>query len=139
VAQTILSVLPKPRRFDPITADFTYIRWLGNRKGIEERTKTWDKTIVDRTSELQEWVKYGYLVQKRVVCVPDDSAGRGITIYAYAHDPTRIAIPSDQRESRGHHYAGHAPAAVEQFLEMWEKVEPPSKRPTTTGKQTLFG
>jgi len=115
--------MPRPaewfKRFDPIAADFTHIRWLGDRKGIEEKTKTWDKTIVDRTSELQEWVKYCYLVQKRVVCVPDDSAGRGITIYAYPHDPTRIAIPSDQRESRGHHFAGHAPATVSQFLELW--------------------
>jgi len=33
---------------DLITADFTYVRWLGNRKGIEEKTKTWDKVIVDR-------------------------------------------------------------------------------------------
>jgi hypothetical protein len=97
--------MPRPaewfKRFDPITADFTYIRWLGDRKGIEEKTKTWDKTIVDRTSELQEWVEYCYLVQKRVVCAPDDPAGRGITIYAYAHDPMRIVIPSDQREPRG--------------------------------------
>src|ERR1700733_9189789 len=30
--------------FDPITTDWTYIRWLGDRKGIEEITKTWNKT-----------------------------------------------------------------------------------------------
>ena len=42
-------------RFDPITADFTYVRWLGDRKGIEEQTKTWDKVIVDRRHELTEW------------------------------------------------------------------------------------
>jgi uncharacterized protein YecE (DUF72 family) len=39
--------MPRPaqwfEKFDPITADFTYVRWLGDRKGIEERTKTWDK------------------------------------------------------------------------------------------------
>ena len=34
------SWMPRPaelfERFDPITADFTYIRWLGDRKGIEK-------------------------------------------------------------------------------------------------------
>ena len=30
-------------RLDPITADFTYIRWLGDRRGIEEQTKVWDE------------------------------------------------------------------------------------------------
>jgi len=47
--------MPRPSQlfesFDPITADFTYIRWLGDRKGIEERTKMWDKVIVDRTPD----------------------------------------------------------------------------------------
>ena len=33
-------------RVDPITADFTYVRWLGDRKGIEEKTKTWNKIIM---------------------------------------------------------------------------------------------
>ena len=45
-------------RFDPITTDFTYVRWLGDRKGIEEKTKTWDKIIVNRTGDLGEWVTY---------------------------------------------------------------------------------
>jgi uncharacterized protein YecE (DUF72 family) len=39
-------------KFDPITADFTYIRLLRDRKGIEEQTKIWDKVIVDRSKEL---------------------------------------------------------------------------------------
>ena len=44
-------------KFDPITADFTYVRWLGDRKGIEEQTKVWDKVIVDRRQELSEWAE----------------------------------------------------------------------------------
>src|SRR5271169_5081931 len=44
------SWMPRPaqwfEKFDPITADFTYVRWLGDRKGIEEQTKSWDKVIV---------------------------------------------------------------------------------------------
>jgi uncharacterized protein YecE (DUF72 family) len=45
--------IPSELKFDPITADWTYIRWLGDRKSIEEQTMTWDKTIVDRTVELR--------------------------------------------------------------------------------------
>src|SRR6266704_5869248 len=53
------SWMPRPGRWfeklDPITADFTYVRWLGDRKSIEVQTKVWDKTIVDRSAELAEW------------------------------------------------------------------------------------
>jgi uncharacterized protein YecE (DUF72 family) len=47
---------PSELKFDPITADWTYIRWLGDRKAIEEQTVTWDKIVVDRTAELGSWV-----------------------------------------------------------------------------------
>lgn len=81
-------------RFDPITADFAYIRWLGDRKGIEEKTKTWDKSIVDRRRELSEWAR---------LCVP--IVRRGVVIFAYANN----------------HYAGHGPATVAQFLDIWNQ------------------
>jgi uncharacterized protein YecE (DUF72 family) len=87
--------LPRPvelvRRFDPITADFTYIRWLGDRKAIEEQTKSWDKTIVDRTAQLREWVNLVYKFN-----------GRGIVIFAYANN----------------HYAGHGPATIRLFQQL---------------------
>ena len=89
--------MPRPAewfaRFDPITAGFAYIRWLGDRKGIEEQTKTWDKTIVDRSGDLREWVDVVYKIN-----------GRGIPVFAYANN----------------HYAGHAPATVELFRELWK-------------------
>ena len=78
--------------FDPITTDWTYIRWLGDRKSIEQITKTWDRTVVDRTSKLSSWVDYCQQVQRR-----------GVTIFAYANN----------------HYGGHAPATVRQFRELW--------------------
>ena len=88
--------MPRPaellERLDPITADFTYIRWLGGRKGIEEQTKTWDKTIIDRRSDLREWANVCWKI-----------SGRGIPIFAYANN----------------HYAGHAPATVRLFEELW--------------------
>ena len=90
------SWMPRPaqwfEKFDPITADFTYVRWLGDRKGIEERTKVWDRTILDRGTELSEWVGILGKVAKRK-----------IQIYAYANN----------------HYAGHGPATVEAFRKLW--------------------
>jgi len=43
-------------QFDPLTADFAYIRWLGDRKEIEKLTRVWNSTIVDRTADLRSWV-----------------------------------------------------------------------------------
>ena len=86
------SWMPRPaqwfEKFDPITADFTYVRWLGDRKGIEEQTKVWDKVIVDRKADLTEWAEILGKVRKRK-----------IQIYAYANN----------------HYAGYGPATVEMF------------------------
>jgi len=86
--------LPSAYKFDPITTDWTYIRWLGDRKGIEKVTKTWDKVVVDRTSQLVSWVDFCYAIKKR-----------GITVFAYANN----------------HYQGHGPATVAEFLKLWEK------------------
>jgi len=54
-------------KFGPITADFTYIRLLGDRKGIEKQTKIWDKVIVDRSKELMSWVNVCQKTIKRGV------------------------------------------------------------------------
>jgi uncharacterized protein YecE (DUF72 family) len=86
--------LPAQMKFDYITADFTYVRLLGDRKGIEEKTKVWDKVIVNRSQELRNWVD---------VC--EQTVRRGVTTYVYVNN----------------HYAGHAPATVAQFLELWNK------------------
>ena len=40
--------MPRPKElenYDLMTADFAYIRWLGDRKGIEKLTTTWNQTI----------------------------------------------------------------------------------------------
>jgi uncharacterized protein YecE (DUF72 family) len=79
---------------DPLTADFTYIRWLGDRKGIEEQTKVWDKTIVNRRRELIEWVESIRKFNQR-----------SVDVFAFANN----------------HYAGHAPDTIRQFLELWKK------------------
>lgn len=60
LALTDTSFVPRPwerkEKFDLITADFAYVRWLGDRKGIEKVTKNWNKAIVDRSSDLKNWV-----------------------------------------------------------------------------------
>ena len=93
------SWMPRPKqqfaRLDPITADFAYVRWLGDRKGIELKTKIWDKIIVDRTAELSEWVD----VLKKV-------RERKIQILAFANN----------------HYAGYGPGTIEEFRKLWQRA-----------------
>jgi uncharacterized protein YecE (DUF72 family) len=109
--------MPRPtqwfEKLDPITADFTYVRWLGDRKGIEEQTKTWDKVIVDRSEDLAEWVEVLKTVHKRK-----------IQIYAYANN----------------HYAGYAPATVEMFQELWRRQvkEETRRAKSSSERSTLF-
>ena len=67
-------------KFDPITADFTYVRLLGDRKGIEQKTKVWDKVIVDRSRELMSSVNISQRTVRRGVlniCLCEQSL-RGI-------------------------------------------------------------
>ena len=91
--------MPRPaqwfEKLDPITADFTYVRWLGDRKGIEWQTKTWDKVIVDWSRDLAEWVEVLKTVHKRK-----------IQIFAFANN----------------HYAGYGPGTVELFWELWRRA-----------------
>ena len=82
-------------RFDPITADFAYVRWIGDRKGIEEKTKTWDRIIVNRTADLGDWVE----VLKKV-------HERKIQILAFANN----------------HYAGYGPGTIEEFRRLWRRA-----------------
>jgi uncharacterized protein YecE (DUF72 family) len=84
--------LPAGMAFDYLTADFTYVRLLGDRKGIEKQTKVWDKVIVDRKKELRSWVD---------VC--QSTVKRGASTFVYVNN----------------HYSGHAPKTVADFLSLW--------------------
>jgi uncharacterized protein YecE (DUF72 family) len=92
------SFVPRPwemkEQFDLVTADFLYVRWLGDRKGIEKQTKTWDKAIVDREGDLRNWVE----LLRRLVT---DKRVRKIVAYA------------------NNHYAGHGPSTVKLFWDLW--------------------
>jgi len=85
---------------DVVTADFTYIRWLGDRKGIEERTKHWDRIIIDREDEMETWIP----VIRRLL-------GRGIRVLGYFNN----------------HYAGFAPGSIELFYEVWSRLGPEAR------------
>lgn len=113
-AWTDYNRMPQPdetvRRVSPVTADFTYLRWLGDRYGIERLTKTWNRTIVDRTREIEKW---GGIVR--------DLRQRDLEVYGYVNN----------------HYAGHAPATVRSLL---DQIDPSLRRPLPRGdgQQTLF-
>jgi uncharacterized protein YecE (DUF72 family) len=84
--------MPRPhelwRKFggELLTAGAAYVRFLGERKRIEALTKSWDKTVIDRATELKE-----------ILPVLRDFLDRGIPVWAYFNN----------------HYSGHAPASIE--------------------------
>jgi uncharacterized protein YecE (DUF72 family) len=89
--------MPRPweQKLDLITTDFVYVRWLGDRKGIEQMTTTWDKTVVERDDDLRNWVELFRTIRSKT---PD------LKIYAYANN----------------HYQGHGPGTVKL---LWEKYK----------------
>jgi uncharacterized protein YecE (DUF72 family) len=92
------------RKFDPITTDWTYIRWLGDRKWIEGITVKFDKPVIDRTPQLMRWIDFCFKIRHR-----------GVTIYAYANN----------------HYTGFSPHTITQFRQLWkQKGHDPLPEPT---------
>ena len=89
--------MPRPQeimqKWDALTGEFAYIRLLGDRYAIEEQTKVWDKNIVDRNHELNEWAEVTNAVRERV------------PVYTYVNN----------------HFAGHAPQTVREYLQTLEK------------------
>lgn len=77
-----------------ITADFVYVRWLGDRHGIESITKVWDKTVLDRHEDLKNWVGlFRQFVRK------------DLKVFSYANN----------------HHAGNGPGTVRLFWELWNR------------------
>lgn len=86
--------MPRPGEVPDPPGEFAYVRWLGDRYKIEEQTQTWDRTIVDRETDLAEWVP---VVRKFL--------DEGKVVYAFANN----------------HYAGHAPATIELFRRLMSR------------------
>ncbi|MBI1941860.1 MAG: DUF72 domain-containing protein [Acidobacteria bacterium] len=82
-------------KFDLVTADFAYIRWLGDRKGIEEKTQHWDRILVDREREMEIWIPE---IRKLLA--------RRLRVYAYFNN----------------HYAGFAPGSITLFHQVLTRL-----------------
>jgi uncharacterized protein YecE (DUF72 family) len=93
IAMVLLDLLWMPR-LDVLTTDWAYVRFIGDRKGIEKNTKTWEKLVVDRSKEMAWWIPKirGFM-------------DRQVPTYAYFNN----------------HYAGNAPLSIELFLQQWEQ------------------
>jgi len=85
------------RQHDVVTADFVYIRWLGDRKAIEAITSKWDRLVVDRRQDTAAWVA---LIRELLA--------RQLPVYGFYNN----------------HYAGHSPSSIGLFYEIWQKGHP---------------
>ncbi len=83
------------KALDLLTADFAYVRFIGDRKGIEAKTNKWDRLIEDKSPEMAVWINE----LKKIV-------NKGVKTYAFFNN----------------HYAGFAPGSVKQFEDLWDKV-----------------
>jgi len=81
-------------RHEVVTADFVYIRWLGDRQAMETVTDTWDRLVVDRTQDTTLWVA---LIRQLLA--------RHLAVYGFYNN----------------HYAGHSPGSIALFYEIWER------------------
>jgi uncharacterized protein YecE (DUF72 family) len=88
------------RRLDFETADFAYVRLLGDRKEIEALTTTWEREVIDRQASLERWAA----LLARL-------AARGLLTYVFVNN----------------HYAGHAPATLRRLQALFaaRAGEPP--------------
>ncbi|MHC5009482.1 MAG: DUF72 domain-containing protein, partial [Planctomycetota bacterium] len=83
------------KKFDPVTADFAYVRLLGDRKAVEKHTKTWEREVIDHAPRLERWAS---LLARMM--------DRGVRSLVYVNN----------------HYAGHAPATVRRLMEMYGRA-----------------
>ncbi len=81
-----------------VTADFTYVRLLGDRHAIEAKTKTWGATVEDKKERIARWGKVIRMIIER----PDVK-----DVYAFSNN----------------HFAGHAPATC---VELAHRIGGPS-------------
>ena len=90
------------REGDPVTADFSYLRFLGNHKLMDQavarerecgrRDRDWGEVLIDRTEELRQWIPPVRTLLERTS-----------EVYAYFNN----------------HYAGFAPGTCELFARLW--------------------
>jgi uncharacterized protein YecE (DUF72 family) len=84
------------RQHDLVTADFAYIRWLGDRQAMEAITQKWDHLVVDRTQDTKIWVT-----------VVRQLLARDLSVYGFYNN----------------HYAGHSPGSIALFSDLWQTTQ----------------
>ncbi len=100
------------RRIDPVSADFAYLRFLGDHRSMDNlvararesgtRDRDWSEVIVDRADEMRAWIDpVGELLRR----VPQ------VLVYF------------------NNHYAGYAPGSLERFAELWREAHPEETAP----------
>ena len=82
------------KALDLVTSDFAYVRFIGDRKAIEAKTKRWDKLIEDKSDEMKVWISE----LKKIT-------DKGVKTYAFFNN----------------HYAGFAPGSIKQFEDLWQQ------------------
>ena len=80
-----------PGDLDPVTADFAYVRLIGDRKVTDALTSTFDRIVVDRSERLRLWAKFILA-----------TSGRVEETFAFANN----------------HFAGHGPATLEELARL---------------------
>ncbi len=90
-----IAYMPHPaylaRRLDLVTADFVYVRLIGDRKAVDAVTKTFDRIVIDRSAQLRRWAELVRVFKDRV---PET--------FVYANN----------------HYAGHGPATIRELASL---------------------
>jgi uncharacterized protein YecE (DUF72 family) len=74
-----------------LTGRFAYIRWLGDRYGIEKITKIWNQHVIDRRKDLERWVPAIQMI-----------IDKKLSVFGYVNS----------------HYSGYAPGDVELLSEL---------------------
>ena len=95
----------RKKLLNPVSAGFLYVRFLGDRKRMDERvgqlveagtkTRHWDELVVDRSAELRLWSAH----LKELAAQHSD-----LQIFAFFNN----------------HYAGYAPGSLEIFARAWK-------------------
>lgn len=91
---------------DPVTADFGYVRFLGNHSAMDnrvakareagERDRDWGELMIDKTEEMRGWIAP---VRALLARVPE--------VFVYFNN----------------HYAGYGPGSLELFVRQWREEE----------------
>ncbi len=88
-----LKYMPHPDQIqetmDLITTDFVYTRLIGDREAVDQKTKTFDKIVIDHGPRLDRW---STLLRQMLDRVPE--------VFCYANN----------------HYAGHGPATIRDLV-----------------------